>query len=153
MSNSASWGIKAATWMNDTPEPSTRIVNMNQLGRALLEVQEVAERLVAEQGVEGLCMGDVAGAAGVGVGTLYRRFGDRAGLAYALTGNLTAAREEFAHAGRAAAAFNSGMVNLAQRNWDGASKDFLDAFAADPSLRSAAMRARQAWSMKNGGPQ
>jgi anaerobic selenocysteine-containing dehydrogenase len=37
MSNSASWGIKAATWMDDVPEPSTRLVNMNHLGRALLE--------------------------------------------------------------------------------------------------------------------
>ena len=37
MSNSAAWGIKAATWMNDTPEPGTRLVNMNHLGRALLE--------------------------------------------------------------------------------------------------------------------
>jgi anaerobic selenocysteine-containing dehydrogenase len=37
MSNSAALGIKAAAWMNDTPEPSTRVVNMNHLGRALLE--------------------------------------------------------------------------------------------------------------------
>ena len=37
MSNSATLGIKAAAWLNDTPEPQTRIVNMNQLGRALLE--------------------------------------------------------------------------------------------------------------------
>jgi anaerobic selenocysteine-containing dehydrogenase len=37
MSNSSAWGIKAATWMNDTPEPNTRLVNMNHLGRALLE--------------------------------------------------------------------------------------------------------------------
>jgi anaerobic selenocysteine-containing dehydrogenase len=37
MSNSAAWGIKAAAWMNDTPEPATRLVNMNHLGRALLE--------------------------------------------------------------------------------------------------------------------
>ena len=37
MSNSAALGIKAAAWMNDTPEPSTRLVNMNHLGRALLE--------------------------------------------------------------------------------------------------------------------
>ena len=43
-----------------------------------------AERIMAERGVEGLLMGDVAEAAGVGVGTLYRRFGDRAGLARAL---------------------------------------------------------------------
>jgi anaerobic selenocysteine-containing dehydrogenase len=37
MSNSSAWGIKAAAWMNDTPEPPTRVVNMNHLGRALLE--------------------------------------------------------------------------------------------------------------------
>lgn len=37
MSNSSAWGIKAAAWMNDAPEPATRVVNMNHLGRALLE--------------------------------------------------------------------------------------------------------------------
>jgi anaerobic selenocysteine-containing dehydrogenase len=37
MSNSSAWGIKAAAWMDDTPEPSTRVVNMNHLGRALLD--------------------------------------------------------------------------------------------------------------------
>jgi anaerobic selenocysteine-containing dehydrogenase len=37
MSNSTAFGIKAAMWMNDTPEPQTRLVNMNHLGRALLE--------------------------------------------------------------------------------------------------------------------
>jgi anaerobic selenocysteine-containing dehydrogenase len=40
MSNSGSWGIKAATWMDDTPEPATRLVNMNHLGRALLEYRD-----------------------------------------------------------------------------------------------------------------
>lgn len=44
---------------------------------------------MAERGVEGLCVSDVAEAAGVGVGTLYRRFGDRAGLAYALLDERT----------------------------------------------------------------
>jgi anaerobic selenocysteine-containing dehydrogenase len=39
MSNSMAWGIKAALW-NDTPEPPTRIVNMNHLGRALLEYKD-----------------------------------------------------------------------------------------------------------------
>jgi Flp pilus assembly protein TadD len=78
---------------------------------------------------------------------------NNAGLAYALAGDLMAARESFAHAGRAAAAYNSGVVSLATQNWDQASTDFLDALAADPTLRPAAMRARQAWSMKNGGPQ
>jgi AcrR family transcriptional regulator len=39
---------------------------------------------VAEHGPQNLAMDDVAAAAGVGVGTIYRRFGDRAGLAQAL---------------------------------------------------------------------
>jgi anaerobic selenocysteine-containing dehydrogenase len=40
MSNSGAFGIKAAAWMNDTPEPATRLVNMNHLGRALLEFKD-----------------------------------------------------------------------------------------------------------------
>jgi anaerobic selenocysteine-containing dehydrogenase len=40
MSNSAALGIKAAAWLNDTPEPATRVVNMNRLGRALLEYDD-----------------------------------------------------------------------------------------------------------------
>lgn len=40
--------------------------------------------LVAERGIEHVSMQDVAARAGVGTGTLYRRFGDRAGLALAL---------------------------------------------------------------------
>jgi anaerobic selenocysteine-containing dehydrogenase len=40
MSNSAAFGIKAAAWMNGTPEPKTRLVNMNHLGRALTEFKD-----------------------------------------------------------------------------------------------------------------
>lgn len=36
MSNSTAWGIKPA-WLDDAPEPGTRLVNMNHLGRALTE--------------------------------------------------------------------------------------------------------------------
>jgi anaerobic selenocysteine-containing dehydrogenase len=36
MSNSLAFGLRAASWI-DTPEPATRLVNMNHLGRALLE--------------------------------------------------------------------------------------------------------------------
>lgn len=39
-----------------------------------------AEALFAERGVAAVSMDDVAQAAGVGKGTLYRRFGDKAGL-------------------------------------------------------------------------
>jgi len=44
----------------------------------------VAAGLVGERGMERVSMDDVARAASVGTGTLYRRFGDRAGLALAL---------------------------------------------------------------------
>jgi anaerobic selenocysteine-containing dehydrogenase len=40
MSNSTALGIKSAAWMDDTPEPQTRIVNMNHLGRALTEYND-----------------------------------------------------------------------------------------------------------------
>jgi AcrR family transcriptional regulator len=48
-----------------------------------------AGALVAEQGIEAVSMDDVARAACVGTGTLYRRFGDRAGLAFALLDEQT----------------------------------------------------------------
>jgi AcrR family transcriptional regulator len=45
---------------------------------------EAAKRLLRECGPEGLTMDAVADAAGVGKGTLFRRFGDRASLFHAL---------------------------------------------------------------------
>ncbi|MEV6925212.1 helix-turn-helix domain-containing protein [Dactylosporangium sp. NPDC051485] len=45
---------------------------------------EAAQRIVAERGVAGLALDEVAREAGVGVGTAYRRFGDVSGLAYTL---------------------------------------------------------------------
>jgi AcrR family transcriptional regulator len=48
-----------------------------------------AGALVADQGIECVSMDDVARAASVGTGTLYRRFGDRAGLAFALLDEQT----------------------------------------------------------------
>ena len=47
-------------------------------------ILEAAQRLVAERGIDHVSIDDVAAAAGVGKGTIYRRFGDRAGLAFAL---------------------------------------------------------------------
>ena len=46
MSNSSAFGIKAAAWMNDTPEPATRIVNMNKLGDALLDYSDPAVEML-----------------------------------------------------------------------------------------------------------
>jgi AcrR family transcriptional regulator len=52
--------------------------------RNRLRVLAAAEKLFAERGVAGVTMDDVAAEAGVGKGTLYRRFGDKGGLAVAL---------------------------------------------------------------------
>jgi AcrR family transcriptional regulator len=52
--------------------------------RNRLRILEAAATLVSERGIDKVSMEDVACAAGVGTGTLYRRFGDRAGLALAL---------------------------------------------------------------------
>ena len=43
-----------------------------------------ARRLIEERGLENVSMDDIAHDAGVGKGTLFRRFGDRASLAHAL---------------------------------------------------------------------
>ena len=47
-------------------------------------VLAAAKTILVDGGVDALCMDRVAAEAGVGVGTVYRRFGDRAGLAFAL---------------------------------------------------------------------
>src|SRR6266542_6033252 len=52
--------------------------------RNRLRVLEAADRLFAEQGVRNVSLDAIAAAAGVGKGTVFRRFGDRAGLAVAL---------------------------------------------------------------------
>ena len=51
--------------------------------RNRLRILSAAARLIEEQGVEHVSMEAVAAAAGVGKGTLFRRFGDRGGLMHA----------------------------------------------------------------------
>ncbi|WP_395296768.1 TetR/AcrR family transcriptional regulator [Kitasatospora hibisci] len=63
-----------------TPPPSERA----DAARNRAAVLEAAARLFAEHGVEAVSMDQVAAAAGVGKGTLFRRFGDKAGLGVAL---------------------------------------------------------------------
>lgn len=52
--------------------------------RNRLRVLEAADRLFTEHGVKNVSLDSIAAAAGVGKGTVFRRFGDRAGLAVAL---------------------------------------------------------------------
>ncbi|MFF8815969.1 TetR/AcrR family transcriptional regulator [Streptomyces pactum] len=63
-----------------TPPPKERA----DAARNRAAVLEAAARLFAEHGVEAVSMEQVAAAAGVGKGTLFRRFGDKSGLAAAL---------------------------------------------------------------------
>jgi AcrR family transcriptional regulator len=57
--------------------------------RNRLRILSAAAALVDERGIGHVSMDDVARAACVGTGTLYRRFGDRAGLALALLDEQT----------------------------------------------------------------
>ena len=88
-----------------------------------------AAALVAERGIERVSMDDVAKAACVGTGTLYRRFGDRAGLALALLDDHTRAFQDALISGppplgpgACAAdrlhAFGDGYLDLVERHAD-----------------------------------
>jgi AcrR family transcriptional regulator len=57
--------------------------------RNAARILETCERLFLERGVEKVSMDDIAAEAGVGKGTLFRHFGDRAGLARAVIGERT----------------------------------------------------------------
>jgi AcrR family transcriptional regulator len=62
--------------------------------RNRLKVLTAAGRLFASHGVENVSMDAIAAEAGVGKGTLFRRFGDRAGLALALLHEHTVILQE-----------------------------------------------------------
>jgi AcrR family transcriptional regulator len=69
------------------PDPTPR--ERADAARNRARILAAAGELVAEQGIEAVSMEAVARAACVGTGTLYRRFGDRAGLAFALLDDQT----------------------------------------------------------------
>ncbi|MFF0264448.1 TetR/AcrR family transcriptional regulator [Kribbella sp. NPDC004536] len=62
-----------------TPRPERADARRNRL-----RVLEAADRLFTEHGVKNVSLDAIAAEAGVGKGTVFRRFGDRAGLAVAL---------------------------------------------------------------------
>src|SRR4029077_13673359 len=65
---------------NDPPERADAARNRRR-------ILEAAERLFAEKGVSCTSMDAIAAEAGVGKGTLFRRFGDRASLVRAVIGD------------------------------------------------------------------
>jgi AcrR family transcriptional regulator len=78
-------GVQELPLFEGGPGPKVRADAARNRARIL----EAAEQLVAELGIDQVSMEDVACRAGVGTGTLYRRFGDRAGLALALLDEQT----------------------------------------------------------------
>lgn len=68
-------GVELPVFAPAMPQPERGDAARN---RALL--LDAARRMVAERGAGAVTMDDVAAAAGVGKGTLFRRFGSRAGL-------------------------------------------------------------------------
>jgi AcrR family transcriptional regulator len=92
-------------------------------------IVEAAAALVEAHGIANVSMDDVARAAGVGTGTLYRRFGDRAGLALALLDEHTRRFQDAlisgapplgpgAGAAERLRAFGDGYLDLLERHAD-----------------------------------
>ncbi|MFD9001521.1 TetR/AcrR family transcriptional regulator [Streptomyces sp. NPDC059582] len=80
------------------PTPAPPRKERADAARNRAAILEAAARLFDEHGADGPSMGQVAAAAGVGKGTLFRRFGDRSGLATALlTVREQALREAILH--------------------------------------------------------
>ncbi|GAA3285605.1 MULTISPECIES: TetR/AcrR family transcriptional regulator [Dactylosporangium] len=90
---------------------------------------DAAQRIVAAKGVAGLALDEVARAAGVGVGTAYRRFGDVSGLAYTLLEEAEVRFQEAFLAGPAplgpgagpedrVRAFVHALLDLQEEQWD-----------------------------------
>jgi len=69
---------------NSLPVIGSQATERADAARNRLKILEAARRLVDEHGIEKISMDMLAGAACVGKGTIFRRFGDRAGLAQAL---------------------------------------------------------------------
>ena len=80
MDRGAAGGRRVDLELMRTPPPKERA----DAARNRVKVLDAAAALFARHGVESVSMDAVAAAAGVGKGTLFRRFGDKAGLAAAL---------------------------------------------------------------------
>ncbi|UOZ04443.1 TetR/AcrR family transcriptional regulator [Amycolatopsis sp. WQ 127309] len=84
MSSNVSGPESASSTPTELPILGAPVHERADAARNRIRALTAAETLFAEHGVDAVTMDDVAAAAGVGKGTLYRRFGDKAGLAMAL---------------------------------------------------------------------
>lgn len=75
-------------------EPAPELTERADAASNRRRILAAASELFAERGPACVSMQDVAQAAGVGMGTMYRRFGDRAGLTFALLGERHRAFQE-----------------------------------------------------------
>lgn len=107
------------------PEPGER----SDAARNRRAILAAAERLVAQRGADAVTMDAVATAAGVGKGTLFRRFSDRAGLLRALLDHRERAFQDAFIRGPAPlgpgapprerlVAFGEGLLDLIEINGD-----------------------------------
>lgn len=81
---STAQGSNDALPLADLPQIAAGPFERADAARNRLKILAAAEALFLEQGTDNVSMDAVAEAAGVGKGTLYRRFGDRSGLALAI---------------------------------------------------------------------
>jgi AcrR family transcriptional regulator len=84
MSPNVSGPESASSTPTELPLLGAPVRERADAARNRLRALTAAETLFAHHGVDAVTMDDVATAAGVGKGTLYRRFGDKGGLAMAL---------------------------------------------------------------------
>ena len=70
--------MSAVDWLGEMR--ASPPVERGDAARNRVLVLDAARRLVAERGADAVTMDDIAAAAGVGKGTVFRRFGSRAGL-------------------------------------------------------------------------
>lgn len=85
-------GPRSASSIPLQPSPAPR--ERADAARNRRRILDAAAQLFAQHGVDGVSLDAVAAAAGVGKGTLFRRFGDKAGLAAALLDERERALQE-----------------------------------------------------------
>ena len=71
-------GVTAAEGAGELSVPAAQ--ERGDAARNRLRLLDAARTLIAERGTDAVSMDDIAAAAGVGKGTVFRRFGSRAGL-------------------------------------------------------------------------